>query len=363
MINILIYSINFKLILQKNKFMKDVFFEPYKIKMVEPIKMSSRDEREQWIKEAHYNLFSLPAEHTIIDLLTDSGTGAMSDRQWAALMLGDESYAGASSYYNLKNAIERILGFPYFMPTHQGRAAENVLFSVLIKAGDVIPGNSHFDTTKGHIEYRHATAIDCTIDEAFDTDIIHPFKGNVDINKLVKVLETNEASKIPFIIVTITNNTAGGQPVSMENLRQVREVANKFNKCPEKCHYYLNKRNDLTIFKNDTFDLIYSNIVLQHMKPAYSKRYITEFMRVLAPGGLLIFQIPSRNITLWGKILWNILIPFRYCLTRQPTMEMNCIPRAEIIDHLVKCKAIVIDEVEDEWAGKHFKSFRYCATK
>ncbi len=230
MINILIYSINFKLILQKNKFMKDVFFEPYKIKMVEPIKMSSRDEREQWIKEAHYNLFSLPAEHTIIDLLTDSGTGAMSDRQWAALMLGDESYAGASSYYNLKNAIERILGFPYFMPTHQGRAAENVLFSVLIKAGDVIPGNSHFDTTKGHIEYRHATAIDCTIDEAFDTDIIHPFKGNVDINKLVKVLETNEASKIPFIIVTITNNTAGGQPVSMENLRQVREVANKFNK-------------------------------------------------------------------------------------------------------------------------------------
>ncbi len=141
------------------------------------------------------------------------------------------------------------------------------------------------------------------------------------------------------------------------------ELANKFNKCPEKCHYYLNKRNDLTIFKNDTFDLIYSNIVLQHMKPAYSKRYITEFMRVLAPGGLLIFQIPSRNITLWGKILWNILIPFRYCLTRQPTMEMNCIPRAEIIDHLVKCKAIVIDEVEDEWAGKHFKSFRYCATK
>src|SRR5690606_28638369 len=151
-------------------------------------------------------------------------------RQWAALMLGDESYAGASSYYNLKNAIEKILGFPYFMPTHQGRAAENVLFSVLIKAGDVIPGNSHFDTTKGHIEYRQATAIDCTIDEAFDTDIIHPFKGNVDINKLVKVLETNEASKIPFIIVTITNNTAGGQPVSMENLKQVREVANHFNK-------------------------------------------------------------------------------------------------------------------------------------
>ena len=210
--------------------MKEIFFEPYKVKMVEPINMSSKQEREQWIKEAHYNLFNLPSERTIIDLLTDSGTGAMSDRQWSALMLGDESYAGASSYYNLKKVIEDILGFPYFMPTHQGRAAENVLFSVLIKSGDIIPGNSHFDTTKGHIEYRQATAIDCTIDEAFDTDIIHPFKGNVDINKLVKVLETNEASKIPFIIVTITNNTAGGQPVSMENLKQVREVANHFNK-------------------------------------------------------------------------------------------------------------------------------------
>ena len=205
------------------------FAENYRIKMVEPIKRSTKQEREKWIAEAKYNLFNLKSEQVFIDLLTDSGTGAMSDRQWSELMLGDESYAGASSYYKMKNAIKTILGFDYFLPTHQGRAAENVLFSTLVKEGQFVPGNSHFDTTKGHIEFRKATAIDCTIDEAFDTEAIHPFKGNVDLNKLEKVLKEHPKEKIPFIIVTITNNTAGGQPVSMQNLREVRALANKYD--------------------------------------------------------------------------------------------------------------------------------------
>ncbi|MDD3892253.1 MAG: beta-eliminating lyase-related protein, partial [Bacteroidales bacterium] len=145
------------------------FAESYKIKMVETIKRSTRKEREEWIKKANYNLFSLKSDQVFIDLITDSGTGAMSDRQWSAMMLGDESYAGSSSYFNLKNTIKDILGFEYFMPTHQGRAAENVLFSALVKEGDYIPGNSHFDTTKGHIEFRKAHAVDLTIDIASDT--------------------------------------------------------------------------------------------------------------------------------------------------------------------------------------------------
>ncbi|MCK5846406.1 MAG: tryptophanase [Bacteroidales bacterium] len=209
--------------------MKLPFAESYKIKMVESIKKSTKEERLQWIKEAKYNLFNLKSEQVFVDMLTDSGTGAMSDRQWSEIMLGDESYAGASSYYKMKNSIKSILGFDYFLPTHQGRAAENVLFSVLVKEGSIVPGNSHFDTTKGHIEFRKAKAVDCTIDEAFDTTVQHPFKGNVDIDKLEKVLLA-DADNVPFIIVTITNNNAGGQPVSLQNLRDVRAIADKYNK-------------------------------------------------------------------------------------------------------------------------------------
>ncbi|MDR0811696.1 MAG: tryptophanase [Paludibacter sp.] len=205
------------------------FAESWKIKMVEPIRKSTREEREKWLREAHYNMFQLRAEQVYIDLLTDSGTGAMTDRQWAAMMTGDESYAGASSFYRMKDTITNITGFQYVIPTHQGRAAENVLFSCLVKAGDHIPGNSHFDTTKGHIESRNAFAIDCTVDEAKDTQLELPFKGNVDIQKLERELREN-ADKIPFIIVTITNNTAGGQPVSMQNLREVSEVAKRYAK-------------------------------------------------------------------------------------------------------------------------------------
>ncbi len=205
------------------------FAESWKIKMVEPIRKSTREEREQWIKEAHYNTFQLSADKVYIDLLTDSGTGSMSQGQWAAMMLGDESYAGASSFFNLKNKIQQLTGFEYVIPTHQGRAAENVLFSYLVKEGSVCPGNSHFDTTKGHIESRKAVALDCTIDEAKDTQLEIPFKGNVCPQKLEKALEQYK-EKIPFIIVTVTNNTAGGQPVSMQNLKEVRAIADKYNK-------------------------------------------------------------------------------------------------------------------------------------
>ena len=205
------------------------FAESWRIKMVEPIKKSTREEREQWMKEADYNLFQLRSEQVYIDCLTDSGTGAMSDRQWAAVMMGDESYAGSASFFHLKETINKITGFEYVIPTHQGRAAENVLFSHLVKAGSVVPGNSHFDTTKGHIESRKATALDCTIDEAKDTQLEIPFKGNVDPKKLEKALAEHH-EKVPFIIVTVTNNTAGGQPVSMQNLREVRAIADKYGK-------------------------------------------------------------------------------------------------------------------------------------
>jgi len=204
------------------------FSESYRIKMVEPIRRSTREERERWIADAHYNLFGLRSEQVFIDLLTDSGTGAMSDRQWSALMLGDESYAGASSYYNMKQAIKDILGFDYFLPAHQGRAAENILYSTIVRDGDVLPGNSHFDTTKGHIEFRRASAVDCTIDEAADTQLEIPFKGNLDPVKLEAVLKKYPRERIPAVVLTVTNNTAGGQPVSMANIREVSALCRRY---------------------------------------------------------------------------------------------------------------------------------------
>jgi len=180
------------------------------------------------MRNASYNMFNLRSEQVFIDLLTDSGTGAMSDLQWGAIMTGDESYAGASSYYKLKDAIKDITGFGYFLPTHQGRAAENVLFSVLIKEGDVIPGNAHFDTTKGHIEFRKAKAVDCTVAYARDIRVIDPFKGNADLEMLEQVLKDTPREKLGCIVMTVTNNTSGGQPVSMANLRGVRELADRY---------------------------------------------------------------------------------------------------------------------------------------
>lgn len=196
--------------------------------MIEPIHRSTREQREQWLKEAHYNVFQLRADQVYIDLLTDSGTGAMSDRQWSELMLGDESYAGATSFYKFQAMVRKIFGFEYVIPTHQGRAAENVLFSYLVKEGNVIPGNAHFDTTKGHIESRHAFAVDVTIDEAKNTQLELPFKGNVSLEKLEKVLVENKGN-VPFMVLTVTNNTVGGQPVSMQNIKDTCCLCHKYN--------------------------------------------------------------------------------------------------------------------------------------
>ena len=204
--------------------MKLPYAEPYKIKVVEQLQRSTEKEREQWLKDANYNLFNLKSDQVFIDCLTDSGTGAMSDEQWAEMMRGDESYAGSRSFQFLKDTVQKITGYKYFLPTHQGRAAENVLFSATVKEGDIVPGNSHFDTTKGHIEFRKAHAVDCTIDEAFDTGIYHPFKGNVNIAKLEKVFKEFTKDKIPFTVLTITCNSAGGQPVSMKNIQEVSNL-------------------------------------------------------------------------------------------------------------------------------------------
>lgn len=203
------------------------FAESWKIKMVEPIRKSTRAEREEWLKAANYNVFQLRAEQVYIDCLTDSGTGSMSDRQWSAMMLGDESYAGATSFYKFEVTVRRILGLHYVIPTHQGRAAENVLFSFLVKEGNVIPGNAHFDTTKGHIEARKAFAIDVTTDDAKDAQLEVPFKGNVSLEKLEKVLKENPGN-VPFMVLTVTNNTVGGQPVSMENIKATCALCHRY---------------------------------------------------------------------------------------------------------------------------------------
>ena len=195
--------------------------------MVEPMRRSTLEERKKWLAEAHYNVFQLKAEQVYIDLLTDSGTGAMSDRQWAELMLGDESYAGATSFYKFEAMVKKIFGMKYVIPTHQGRAAENVLFSYLVKEGNVVPGNAHFDTTKGHIESRHAKAIDVTCDDAHDTQKEVPFKGNVSLEKLEKVLVENKGN-VPFMVLTVTNNTVGGQPVSMKNIKDTCALCHKY---------------------------------------------------------------------------------------------------------------------------------------
>ncbi len=219
--------------------------EPFRIKVVEPIKITTQEEREKLIREAGYNIFSIPADSIYVDLLTDSGTSAMSDNQWAGLMLGDESYAGSKNYYHFEDTVRQIFGFKNIIPTHQGRVAENLLFSNILKPGDVVPSNIHFDTTRANIEYHRAQALDCVIDEGLDPQNPHPFKGNMDIDKLEQAIATYGKERIPLIMITITNNSGGGQPVSMENIRQVSAVARKhgipffFDACrfAENCYF------------------------------------------------------------------------------------------------------------------------------
>ncbi len=201
--------------------------EPFRIKVVEPVKLIGRAERERLIQKAGFNIFKIPAEKVFIDLLTDSGTSAMSDRQWAGLMMGDECYAGCRNFFNLQKTVQEITGFQWVLPTHQGRAAENILFSTLCRKNDIVPSNIHFDTTRANIEYQKATALDCVIDEGLDPGCDHPFKGNMDPVKLEKAIKKNGADKIPLVCLTITNNSGGGQPVSMENLRQISDICKR----------------------------------------------------------------------------------------------------------------------------------------
>ncbi len=202
--------------------------EPFRIKMTEPIHMITRDKRVDLLKEAHFNVFALDAEHCCIDLLTDSGTGAMSTQQWAALMLGDESYAGSKSWKKFERAIKTITNIKHVFPTHQGRAAESILAQTRLKEGDIVPNNSHFDTTRANIEFVGATALDLLCNEGLDTALETPFKGNMDLEKLQQCIDKNGAEKIPFCMITVTNNTGGGQPVSMENIRSVKSILKKY---------------------------------------------------------------------------------------------------------------------------------------
>ena len=203
--------------------------EPFRIKMVEPIRLIDSAARENALKKAGYNLFALKAEDIFIDMLTDSGTGAMSNRQWAAIMLGDESYAGARSYFRLDEAVNDIFGFEHWMPTHQGRAAEGILSAILVKEGNYIPSNMHFDTTDANIRSRGGRPTNLVIDEAYDPANMHPFKGNMDIAKLKAFIEEIGAENIPFGMMTVTNNAGGGQPVSMENMCAVADVYKSYN--------------------------------------------------------------------------------------------------------------------------------------
>jgi tyrosine phenol-lyase len=201
--------------------------EPFRIKSVEPIRWTTRAERQEFLRAAHYNLFLLPADDVLIDLLTDSGTGAMSTRQWAAVMMGDESYAGSRSFDHFRESVQDIFGYQHVIPTHQGRAAERILFSVMCKKGDVVPNNTHFDTTRANIEFVGAEAVDIPIAEARQPATRHPFKGNMDVGALEELIARVGRERIPLVMLTVTNNSGGGQPVSMANARAVSAVCRK----------------------------------------------------------------------------------------------------------------------------------------
>ncbi len=207
--------------------MPRTIIEPFRIKSVEPIRWTTRAQREELLRAAHYNLFLLPADHVLIDLLTDSGTGAMSTHQWAAVMEGDESYAGSRSFERFSNSVREIFGYKHIIPTHQGRAAERILFGITCRKGDVVPNNTHFDTTRANVEFVGAEAVDCVIPEGRDPQSTHPFKGNMDVGALERLVDRVGRERVPLVILTVTNNSGGGQPVSMDNVRQVSALCRR----------------------------------------------------------------------------------------------------------------------------------------
>ncbi|RMG64556.1 MAG: tryptophanase [Calditrichaeota bacterium] len=239
--------------------------EPFRIKAVEPIQFPSREQREAVLHNAGFNLFNIPAEAVFIDLLTDSGTSAMSDHQWAGLMLGDESYAQCRNFFHLQETVQEVMGFPIVIPTHQGRAAEHLLFQTLVKPGDVVPNNIHFDTTRANVEFRQAVALDCAIDETFDPDKEHPFKGNMDPAKLRAAIETHGVEKIPLVMLTITNNSGGGQPVSMANVREIAGIC---------------RQHGLPLFL-DAARFAENCYFIKQREPAYRDKSIAEIAREL----------------------------------------------------------------------------------
>jgi tyrosine phenol-lyase len=237
--------------------------EPYKIKMVEPLRMTSREEREAAIREAGYNTFLLRSEDVYIDLLTDSGTSAMSDRQWAGMMLGDEAYAGSRNFYHLEAAVREVYGYRHLVPTHQGRAAEHILSQILITPGDVIPGNMYFTTTRLHQELAGGTFVDVIIDEAHDPASEHPFKGDVDLAKLERVIAEHGAGKIPYVCIATAVNMAGGQPISLANLHRVRELC---------------ARHGIRVI-HDATRVAENAYFIREREPGYADRSVAEIVR------------------------------------------------------------------------------------
>lgn len=241
---------------------RDEYAEPYRIKVVEMIQPTDRPTREKLIKEAGYNVFSLPSESVYIDLLTDSGTAAMSDLQWAGMMVGDESYAGSKNYFHFKDAIKDVMGYEYVVPTHQGRGAEHVLMNVFVKPGDRVLGNMHFDTTEGHIFLRNAEPVNCLAEIGYMVDEDDDFKGNFDLKLLEREIRRNR-KKVPFILITVTCNNNGGQPVSMKNIKEVRDIADRY---------------ELPVFF-DAARFAENAYFIKHLEPGYKHKSIAEIAR------------------------------------------------------------------------------------
>ena len=248
--------------MERRKMRKRSWAEPYKIKMVELVHMTTREERQKALEKAGYNTFLLRSRDVYIDLLTDSGTSAMSDQQWAGLMRGDEAYAGSENFYHLEDAVRKVYGYKHVVPTHQGRGAEHILSKVLIKPGDIVPGNMYFTTTRLHQELAGGTFVDIICDEAHDAESLFPFKGNVDLNKLENLIKTHGAKKISYVSIATTVNMAGGQPVSLENLRQLRELTKK--------HGILVIHDMTRVAENAYF--------IQRSEPGYQKTPIREIV-------------------------------------------------------------------------------------